>query len=86
MIVYVHTDNGGTLNLRNEPNGSTILDRISNGAKVDAPEGITSEWTKVTYNNKNGYVMSKFLTTENKLKQIYDSLQATLKLIEEVLK
>lgn len=50
-----------------------------------------STWSKVTYNNYTGYVMTEFLSngkaiTKSDLQQIYDSLKKTLETIEKVLK
>lgn len=90
MTVYVKTANKGTLNLRVKPNG-TILAQIPYGTKLEAES--EGEWSKVTYNNKVGYVKSEFLSTskektitKNDLQQVYDSLSQTLKTIEKILK
>lgn len=93
MIVYINTENHGTLNMRAEPNTScVILARIPFKTMLQA-EKVNEEWSKVTYDNKTGYVMNKFLSEEEPvsndkegLKKIYNSLKATLKTIEEVLK
>ena len=94
MSVFVKTDNHGVLNMRAEPStSSTILARIPYGTEVPA-EKIDDTWAKVRYNGKEGYVMQKFLSTEEptstvskeSLQKIYNSLKATLNMIEEVLK
>ena len=76
--------------MRVEPNGS-ILAQIPNNTSLDVL--IDGEWAKTTYQNKDGYVKTSFLSipglaeiTKQDLKKIYDSLSATLKTIEEVLK
>lgn len=88
MIVYVNTPNNGTVNMRAEPNRSArILARIPYLTKLDATI-VDSTWYQVSYNGKSGYVMSEFLTSDNtnNLQEIYDSLKATLALIEKALK
>ena len=90
MTVYVNTADKKTLNLRAEPNGR-VLAQIPNGTKLEAQS--EGEWSKVSYNDKIGYVKTEFLSisqdkiiTKNDLKKIYDSLQQTLKTIEQILK
>lgn len=90
MTVYVNTANKKTLNLRAEPNGK-VLAQIPNGTKLEAQS--EGEWSKVGYNGKIGYVKTEFLSisqdkiiTKDDLKKIYDSLQQTLKTIEQILK
>ncbi len=92
MIGQVTTDNHGTLNLLAQPNkSSAILAAIPYKTQPEA-ETINDEWSKVTYKNQSGYVMSKFLFTASShkhhddLQKIYDSLKSTLSLIESVLK
>ena len=93
MIMYVKTQNGGTLNLRQSAStSSAILAQIPNGAKLEA-ETVNDAWSKVSYNNKVGYVMTKYLaeasaviTDKTKLQAIYNSLKETLSLIEDALK
>ena len=90
MIVYVHTANKGPLNLRSTPKG-TIIGQIPHGTKLDAES--EGEWSKVSYGGKTGYVKNEFLSasqnaiiTKDDLKKVYDSLQQTLKTIEQILK
>ena len=93
MIMYVKTQNGGTLNLRQSAStSSAILAQIPNGAKLEA-ETANDTWSKVSDNNKVGYVMTKYLaeastviTDKTKLQAIYNSLKETLSLIEDALK
>lgn len=88
MTVYVNTPNKGTVNMRAEPNSSArVLTRIPYQTKLDATI-VDSTWYQVSYNGKSGYVMSEFLTSDNtnSLQEIYDSLKATLALIEKALK
>ena len=88
MIMYVKTQNGGTLNLRQSTSTSSeILAQISNGAKLDV-EKANDTWSKTTYNGKTGFVMTKYLIEEDnaKLQAIYNSLKETLALIEKALK
>lgn len=92
MTKKVHTANGGPLNLRaSTSTSSELLGTIPNGTKLEV-EKINDTWFKTSYNNKEGYVMGKYLVDANAsvskedLKRIYDSLSETLKLINEVLK
>ena len=96
MSVFVKTENHGVLNLRAEPSTSaSILARIPYGTEIPA-EKIDDVWAKVKYNGQEGYVMMKFLSTEEpkqvntitreSLVRIYNSLKSTLDIIEEVLK
>ena len=92
MTKKVHTANGGPLNLRASTSTSSELrGTIPNGTKLEV-EKINDTWFKTSYNNKEGYVMGKYLVdasasvSKEDLKRIYDSLSETLKLINEVLK
>ena len=70
--------------------------RIPNGAKVEA-EKVNDSWSKVTYNNKTGFVVSDYLTeitttitqstvSKADLQRIYNDLKAALSTIESILK
>lgn len=95
MTVQVKTDNKGTLNLRASNNSSSkILAQIPYGTVLEV-EKVNESWSKTSYNNKEGYVMNKFLSTpstssstfdKDKLQAIYDHLKTTLSLIENLLK
>ena len=88
MKTYVNTPNKGTVNLREQPTtNSKILTQIPYGTELEVVS-TTGEWSYLTYNDMNGYVMNKFLgnSEKEKLQKIYDSLKATLKVIEEALK
>lgn len=92
MTKKVHTANGGPLNLRTSTSTSSeLLGTIPNGTRLEV-EKINDTWFKTSYNNKEGYVMGKYLVdasasvSKEDLKRIYDSLSETLKLINEVLK
>lgn len=94
MTMRVNTANGGTLNLRKSPTSSSmILTQIPNGTKLEV-EKENDTWVKTTYNDKVGYVMTKYLSEVNStsnldkaaLQAIYDSLKTTLSMIEKVLK
>jgi uncharacterized protein YgiM (DUF1202 family) len=92
MKMYVNTTNGGVLNMRDKADMTgAIVAKIPNGTQVDATTTDTNEWLLVTYGDKVGYCVSKFLAPESssidmtKLRKVYKSLQETLKLIEEVL-
>ena len=95
MTAYVKTQ-GGALNLRQAASTSSkVLAQIPQGTKIEV-ETIDNTWSKTTYGNKTGYVMTKYLSMEtstatstfNKadLESIYNSLKTTLSLIEKILK
>jgi len=93
--MIVKTSNNGPLNLRAEPNTSSlVLARIPNGTKVTLSP-YNEKWGKTTYNDKEGYVMLAYLVveetvektiTKDDLQKIYDSLKTTLTTIESILK
>jgi len=91
MTVFVNTANKGTVNLREEPRrAARILAQIPYKTSLEA-EYVDSEWSKVTYNGKTGYVLTEFLSsgksiTKSDLQQIYNSLKDTLTIIEKILK
>lgn len=90
MIRYVNTPDRGKLNLRvTHDKNSGVLAKIPNNTKLEV-EYVNDEWCNTEYNGIRGCVMSKFLskegavTTED-LKEIYNSLKATLDTIEKIL-
>ena len=92
MSMFVKTANKGSLNLRAQPStSSAVLANIPYGTEL-AAESYNDEWSKVSYKERTGYVMTKFLVesleTDSKaaLQKVYNSLKSTLKTIEEVLK
>ncbi len=57
----VHTENGGRLNMREEPNmGADVIGRYQNGTQVEILE-VGDEWVKVSINGKTGYMAIRFL-------------------------
>ena len=61
---WVNCDNGKTLNLREEASTKAkVITRIESGKKVEILNalGVPSGWTKVKFNGKTGFVMTKFL-------------------------
>lgn len=59
--MIVHTDNGGTLNLREQPSKSSgIITTIPNGTPVGVVD-TTTDWSKLDYNGLSGWVMSCYL-------------------------
>lgn len=91
MTVFVDTANKGTVNLREEPRrAARILAQIPYKTSLEA-EYVDSEWSRVTYNGKTGYILTEFLSsgksiTKGDLQQIYNSLKDTLTIIEKILK
>lgn len=94
MTVQVKTQNGGTLNLRQSTStSSAILAQIPNGTKLEA-EKVNDTWSKVTFKNKTGFVVSQYLSeittnstvTKEDLQRIYNDLKTALATIESILK
>ena len=92
MKTYVNTANKGTLNMRAAPSAqSMVLAQIPYGTVLET-EFVTDDWSKVTFNEKTGYVMNKFLSesqsqvTKEDIQQVYNSLKSALQTIESVLK
>lgn len=92
MTAQVKTQNGGTLNLRQNPTTSSrILTAIPNGTKLEI-EKYNNEWAKITYKDYTGYAMLKFLVEIHSsidkadLQRIYDDLKNALSTIESILK
>lgn len=58
----VFTDNGGALNLRNsmETRSSNVIAGLAVGTRVEVLKTI-GEWSQIRHNNRDGYVMSRFL-------------------------
>lgn len=57
------SDNG--LNLRSQPSANAeVLTSVPANAKVKVVDSSNSEWYKVSYNGKTGYVAAKYLTEE----------------------
>lgn len=59
--MIVHTENGGPLNMREQPSKSSgIITTIPNGTPVGVID-TTTDWSKLDYNGQNGWVMSQYL-------------------------
>ena len=65
--MYVYTENGGTLNVRREPNtGNNVIDQLNYGAEVivEGPVVINADWCCIRNSkgvNGVGYVMTRYL-------------------------
>lgn len=95
MSKYIVTaDVGATVNMREQPSkNAKIIVAIKIGIEVEVIEKTSDEWFKIKYGSKEGYIMSKYLrtpasstVTKDDLRKIYDALNNTLKVIDEVLK
>lgn len=63
-IMYVSAANGETVNLRRRAStSSNLIERLLVGTKVTVLN-YGSVWSKVIYNSKTGYVLSKYLTSK----------------------
>ena len=61
-VRYVKASNGGSVNLRQRASTKArLMDRMSNGSKVTVLYA-GETWTRVLYNGKDGWVMSKYLS------------------------
>ena len=63
--MYVYTDNGGTLNVRNEPmKGDNVVGTLNYGDAVSVRMTMANGWTAINWvhaDNFVGYVQSRFL-------------------------
>ena len=62
-IMFVYTENGGSLNVRSSmstSNNSNIIGHLPYGAVVQV-FNYYSGWAMINYNNTNAYVMSRYL-------------------------
>ena len=90
MTMFVNTQNHGTLNMRAAASqNAAVLAQIPYKTQLEV-ETVDNTWSKTSYNNKEGYVMTKFLSaastiTKADIQAIYNSLQLCLKTIEEIL-
>lgn len=90
LIVTATT--GNTVNMRSKPSTTAaILKSIPLKTKVEIIEKISDDWYKIKYSGQEGYMMAKFLKSNNPINQedlraIYNSLKDTLVLIEKILK
>lgn len=67
----------GALNMRRKADAqSVVVERIPNGSKVEAGER-EGEWSRITYQGKNGYVKTKYLSfsIEEEARSTADSAQ-----------
>lgn len=64
MVGYINLPKDSNVKFRISPSSdSQWYGRINGGEKVDIVSG-SGEWTRVRYGGKDGYVMSKFITTD----------------------
>ena len=66
--MYVYTDNGGTLNVRNDPMvGDNIVGKLNYGSAVNVRLTMASGWACIDYaagDGGVGYVQSRFLVNQ----------------------
>lgn len=94
MTLYVNTPNQGTLNMREKPyTKSFILKKIPFGAAVEGE--LTENWSKITYLDETGYVMTQFLSTKKEssstvtkeeLRRVQTELKNLVQMIDNILK
>lgn len=91
--LIVTANSGKTVNLRQQPSTtSKIIQAIPLAAEVDFIEKTSDQWYKIKYQDKEGYMMAKYLKqkqstiSQDDLRRVYDSLSETLTLIEKILK
>jgi len=92
--MIVTASQGKTVNVRISPSRTaSIITTIPLKKEVTLVEKTSDEWYKIEYQGVTGYMMSKFLISNNNspiskddLRKVYDSLSDTLKLIEKILK
>ena len=56
----VFAENGSSVNMRDSINGNLVM-RVPVGETVTVT-GVSNDWSKIIYNGKSGWMMSKFLT------------------------
>ncbi len=62
---YTTTTNGGKVNVRNGAgSGFGIVTQLVPGTAVTVVQHVNSTWYRINVNGLNGYVMSKYLTTD----------------------
>ncbi len=69
-LYYVYTENGKSLNMRSAP--STKEKKVMNipfGAKVRIEYYENNSWAYITYNNTQGYVMTRYLVDYKPVKE-----------------
>ena len=61
---------GGTLNMRSNPStAASVVIKIPDNSTISVLEKTNSDWYKVSYNNKTGYCMSKFIQLKEDVKE-----------------
>lgn len=82
MIAIVYADgNNAPVRFREKPNGY-VLCEIPQGKKVEVIEK-NGEWSKIIYGGNTGYMMSKFLISENsKLASLKTKLKEVLQILD----
>ena len=91
--LIVTAQSGSTVNMRVQPTTtSKIIQAIPLATEVELVEKTSSTWYKIRYEDKEGYMMAKFLkqkqstVSQEDLRSVYNSLSETLTLIEKILK
>lgn len=91
--LIVTAKSGKTVNLRLKPSKeSAILRRVPTNAAIELISKYSDEWYVVKYQDTQGYMMAEFLKTKSStlsqedIREVYNSLSETLKLIEKLLK
>ena len=106
-VVYVNNEeflytatviasSGNTVNLRSSmdtSNDKNIIAKVPIGTKVNVLQNVNATWDRISYNDKNGYMMSKFLKKDTededdiyiKLENVKMELEAALELVKSIL-
>jgi len=90
LVVTAKT--GKTVNLRAQPStNAQVIQRIPISTEVDLIEKRSDGWDKIKYLEMEGYMKSEFLKSQSTisqsdLREVYNSLNETLTLIEKILK
>ena len=67
MTATVYADNGKPVNLRKRASRlSALVDRVPCGETVDVLE-FGDEWSRVKWHNKTGYMMTQFLSADDRI-------------------
>ena len=60
IVMYVYTDNGKPLKVRDQPNGK-VIGRIPYGGEVNTISEHANHWMEILYNGETAFVMSRYL-------------------------
>lgn len=83
---YVCAKPGETVNMRKScSTNASVITKIPHGTKVDVLQECDSEWNMISYNGTQGYMMKKFISTQNPTDTTSsDKIEIDRKKLEEI--